>query len=440
MKYRNIIPLAISLFWGSIVSAQSADSTVWSLKECIDYATAHNLTIKKAENTIKLNQINKESTKWSRLPDLNAGASSTASWSKNQEDNYRKIRSTASTFSLTSTVPLFTGLEQPNRLKQAKLHLLASIEDLSKAKNDLSITITSQYIQALFSQDLIAVATNQLELSQEQLDRGIALYELEKIAKADLFELKARLKQDEVSLVEAKNNFQIALLELTQTLELKSPSNFNIKAIEGELYFDKLTAPQKIYDEALNYMPEVMAESYRDEAAMRAIKIAKAGFMPKLSLNMGLGTAYNTINTFDYDNFGNQLKNNFNQYIGLSLSIPIFNRFSTKNSVKTAKIEQINQLINNALVKKNLYNEIEKAWYNATAAETKYAASLEAKNANQESFILTKEKYQLGKATNLEFNESKVNLIRAEYDLVKAKYDYLFRIKLLNFYKGEPIE
>ncbi len=440
MKYKKIISLGLSLFIGvPLVTAQLNDTISWSLKECIEYALKHNLNIQKSLNTIELNEVAKQNQKWSRLPDLNASGGSTTSWAKMQPDN-KRVTSTANTFALSTSIPIFTGLEQPNLLKQAKLNLDASIQDLDKAKNDLSINITSQYIQVLFSQELIEVANNQLKLSQEQLDRGYELYKLEKIAKADLYELKARLKQDEVTLVEAKNNYSIALLELAQTLEFDTPISFSIKPLDGELSFDKLTAPDDVYQGALTYMPEVLASEYRDIASQKAIKIAKAGFLPKISFNAGLGTAYNIQRHGQYDAFGTQLKNNFNQYIGLSLSIPIFNRFGTRNSVKSARINHVNQLINTALTKKALYNEIQKAWYNATAAESKYNASLEARNANYESFLLTKEKYELEKSTNLEFNESKVNLIKAEYDLAKSKYDYLFRIKLLNFYKGQPIE
>lgn len=441
MNRLKIFTITFAVVLTSSINAQVEKHDRWSLKDCIDYAVEHNLTLKKSANTIELNRLEKETTKWSRLPDLNGSASSSVTWARDASQSPTKhTRSNANTFSLTSSVPLFTGLEQPNRLKQAKLNLSASIEDLEKAKNDLSINITSLYIQVIFTDELIAVAENQLSLSQEQLNRGITLSELGKLPKADLYELKARLKQDEVSLVEAKNNYQIALLDLAQLLEFETPINFKIAPLEGELEFDKLTAPDQVYEGAIHYMPEVLAEEYRVQSTERAIKIARAGFLPKLNFNAGLGSSYNTIRDGDYDTFGRQMRNNFNQYIGVTLSIPIFNRFSNQNSLKSAKINKLNQIITLSLTKKTLYNEIQKAWYNANASESKYNASLEARIANQESFRVTKEKYELGKATNLEFNESKVNLLRADYDLIKAKYDYLFRIKLLNFYKGHPIQ
>lgn len=425
----------------TLAQQTDVDTISWGLRDCIDHAIKHNLTIKKSENTIELNKLTKDNSKWSRLPDLSANAGSTFSWNKDIENkNDKHVNSTANSFGLTTSVPLFTGLEQPNLYKQTKLNLGASIEDLSKAKNDLSINITSLYIEVIYTKELILVTQNQVELSLEQMSRGEELYKLGKMAKADLYELRARLKQDEVTVVEAKNNYQIAMLNLAQALELETPANLRIKPLDGELIFDKLTAPDEVYRDALTYMPEILAENYREDSAKAGIKVAKAGFLPKLNFNAGLGTSYNTQSNINYDSFGRQTRNNFNQYLGLSLSVPIFNRFSTRNSVRTARINLRNQMISSGLAKKSLYNEIQKAWYNANAAESKYNASKEAKDANLESFILTKEKYELGKSTNLEFNESKVNLIRAEYDLIKSKYDYLFRIKLLNFYKGIPIE
>lgn len=441
MKTKKILTLvvAFAIVCTTSTAQNKTDTVWWSLKECIDYAITHNLTIKKNATTIELNEIAKENNKWSRLPDLNGSAGTNFAWAKDAQTK-EHTNNSASSFGLSTNIPLFTGLEQPNLYKQSKLNLQASISDLAKAKNDLSISITSLYIDVIFARDLIAVTQTQLAVSREQLDRGEELYALEKLSKADLYELRARLKQDEVVVVEAMNNYQIALLNLTQALELDNPTNFNVLPLQGNMLFDKLTNPDDIYMAALNYMPEIIAEEYREDAAKTDIKVAKAGFYPKLSLNAGLGTAYNTQKSVDYDPFGRQLKNNFNQYVGVTLSVPIFNRFVTKNRVKIARINYQSQLYSLGLAKKALYNEIQKAWYNATASESKYIASKEAKEANEESFNLTKEKYQLGKATNLEFNESKVNYVKAEYDLIKAKYDYLFRIKLLDFYKGKPIE
>lgn len=432
-----ILPLSLSFSYAQEKGQE------WSLKECIDHAIKHNLTIQRGSNTIEQNRLTKETNKWSRLPNLSGTASQGWNWGRSPspvDNTYTDVQSANANFGLATSVPLFTGLELPNQYALSKLNLQAAFADLEKAKDDLAINVTSKYVQVLFNEELKGIANQQIELSQEQLDRGESLLALGKIAEADVAELRARVKQDELNAVEAHNNYQIALLDLSQLLELDSPESLRVLPLTEDAEGYKLTAPEEIYTEALLFKPEIQSAQLKAEGALRSIRIAQSGFMPKLSLSANLSSGYYTVRGGQYSGFGTQLKNNFSQFVGFSLSVPIFNRMATINRVKAAKVDLSNHKLQLETEKKTLYKEIQQAWYGATAAEAKYASSQVALEANRISFDLVKQKYELDQTTNLTFNEAKVNLMKAESDQLQAKYDYLFRLKLLNFYKGIPIE
>lgn len=437
--FKNIIVIAL-VTAPTFVLAQNKS---WSLRECIDYAIANNITIKQADNTIQQNKISKQTNKWSRLPNLNANVGQNWNWGRSAspvDNSYTDIRTSNANAGVSLGVPLFTGLEIPNRYALSKLNLEASIADLNKAKEDLSINITLQYVTVLFNQELKGVAMQQVDLSKEQLERGMELDRVGKISKAELAELKARVMLDETRLVDADNTFKLSLLDLTQSLELQTPEGFVIAPMVGELDFGTLTSPDDIYQYAVKVRPMILAAQLRAKGAERSIKIARSGFMPKLNFSANIGTGYYTVQGRDSDPFNEQISNNLSKSLGFSLSIPIFNRFATRNQVRSARLELNNQRLEVEAKKKILYKEIQQAWYNAVAADAKYHSSQSALESNRESFELMREKYEVGKANNIEFNEAKLNIMKAESDLLQAKYDYLFKTKILNFYKGEILQ
>ena len=311
---------------------------------------------------------------------------------------------------------------------------------MNKAKEDLAINVTSAYLQVLFNLELSKVAQSQVGLSKEQLNRITRLHEVGKASPAEVAEAKARVAQDEMSTVQADNNYRLALLDLSQLLELPTPENFALAAPDTELEFSPLTSPDDIYNQAMLYKPGIKAAQYRLEGSEKNIRIAKSSYYPQLSFSAGLGTNFYTVNGSAGSSFGNQMKNNLNKYAGFSLNIPIFNRLATRNRVRTARLQQTNLALQLDNSKKALYKEIQQAWYNAVAAESKFKSSESAVEANRESFRLMSEKFDNGKATSVEYNESKLNLTKALSDRIQAKYDYLFRTKILDFYKGQPID
>ena len=224
------------------------------------------------------------------------------------------------------------------------------------------------------------------------------------------------------------------LLRASPLSVLPSPLTFHLSPLTSHLL-----SPDAIYQEALGIKPEVQAEQLRLTASERNIDIAKAGNYPTLNFSAGLQSNYYKTNGMQAESFASQMKNNFSQYIGLSLNIPIFNRFQTRNNIRSAKIDRENQLLQLENVKKSLYKEIQQVYYNAVAADSKYRSSETAAQSSKDAFTLTQAKYENGKATITEFNEAKNNYLKAESDLAQARYEYLYQTALLDFYRGKEL-
>ena len=420
----------------------------WSLRRCIDYAIEHNINIRRTANAVEQSAVEANSAKWARLPNLNGSAGQSWNWGRTQtavknEDTgdystvYVNTSSQGSNLNLSTSIPLFTGLQIPNQYALAKLNLKAATADLAKAQEDIAINVASAYLQVLFNQELQQVAESQVELSLQQQARITRLADMGKASMAEVAEAKARVAQDQMTAVQARNNYELALLDLSQLIELESPEGFLLESPDVSFALQQLTPPDEIYQTALTNKPALQAAEYRLEGSKHSIRIAQSAYYPQLNLNGSLGTNYySTINR----TFRQQMGDNFSKYVGLSLSVPIFNRFSTRNRVRSARLQRDNYELQLTETKKTLYKEIQQAWYNAVAAESKYSSSHTAAEAGAESFRLMSEKYENGKANAVEYNEAKQNLMRAQSDELQAKYEYLFRSKILDFYKGESIE
>lgn len=420
----------------------------WSLRRCIDYAIEHNINIRRTANAVEQSAVEANTAKWARLPNLNGSAGQSWNWGrtqtaiKNEETGdystvYVNTSSQGSNLNLSTSIPLFTGLQIPNQYALAKLNLKAATADLAKAQEDIAINVASAYLQVLFNQELQQVAESQVELSLQQQARITRLADMGKASMAEVAEAKARVAQDQMTAVQARNNYELALLDLSQLIELESPEGFLLESPDVSFALQQLTPPDEIYQTALAQKPAIQAAEYRLEGSKHSIRIAQSAYYPQLNLNGSLGTNYySTINR----TFRQQMGDNFSKYVGLSLSVPIFNRFSTRNRVRSARLQRDNYELQLTETKKTLYKEIQQAWYNAVAAESKYSSSHTAAEAGAESFRLMSEKYENGKANAVEYNEAKQNLMRAQSDELQAKYEYLFRSKILDFYKGESIE
>ena len=429
---------------GLLLASYQMQAEEWSLRKCVDYAIEHNISIKQRENVKRQQQLQLSNAKNSRLPNLDGSVSQNFSFGRGlTSDNTYTNKSTSSTsFSLGTSVPLFTGLRIPNTIKLNQLNLEASTADLEKAKNDISVQVAQAYVQILYSMEIADVARRQVSIDSMQVVRLQAMIDNGKASEAELAQQKATLAQGRLTATQAQNQYEQAVLTLTQLLELPSADKFTVERPKvGNIDSNnEKYSVEAIYAEALGVKPEVRAEELRLKGSEYNINIARSGWYPQLSLSAGLGTNYYKTSGFKGESFSDQMKNNFSQYIGLNLSVPIFNRFQTRNSVRSAKIERENQQLQLDNVKKNLYKEIQQTWLAALAAQAKYNSSGEAAGSSEAAYRLMLAKYENGKANITEFNEAKNNMMKAQSDLVQAKYEYVFQKTLVEFYKGKDID
>jgi outer membrane protein len=435
------------VLYAAILSQSTlAQDRQWSLRECCDYAIEHNITIKQRANTYRQQELQLSTSKNSRLPDLNASASQNFSFGRGltAANTYSNTNTSSTSFSLGTSMPLFTGFRIPNQIKLDQLNLEAATADLEKAKNDIRMQVAQAYVQILYDLEIADVAQRQIAIDSAQVARLQAFVDNGKASEAQLSQQKATLTKSRLTATQADNNTRLAILALTQLLELPTPDGFDIVRpdISGmpNLSGASGLTPDAIYAEALGIKPEIVAQQLRLKGTEHSIKIARAAGLPSLSLSGGLGTNYYTTSGFTSDNFGTQIKNNFSQYIGLNLSVPIFTRFQTRNSIRNARIQQENQQLQLDNTKKTLYKEIQQVYYNALNAHSKEKSAEEALQSTKDAFQLMQAKYENGKATITEFNESKNNYLKSESDLVQARYENLYQKALIEFYRGHELD
>ena len=444
LKGKGLV-MSVSLFHLFTFSPLSAQPRQWNLRECCDYAVANNISIKQQENACRQQEIQLSTAKNSRLPDLSGSMGQNFSFGRGltADNTYTNTNTSSTSFSLGASVPLFTGFQIPNQIKLNQLNLEAATADLEKAKNDIRMQVAQAYVQILYDMEIADVARRQIAIDSAQVARLQAFVNNGKASEAELSQQKATLANSHLTATQADNNTRVAVLTLTQLLELPSPEGFSIVRpdISGITGFTEMSGltPDQIYADALGVKPEILSQQLKLKGTEHNIKIAQAGYYPTLSLSGGLSTNYYTTSGFKSDGFGTQLKNNFSQYIGLNLSVPIFNRFQTRNSIRTAKIEQENQILQLDNTKKSLYKEIQQVYYNALNAQAKENASQQAVATANDAFHLTQAKYENGKATITEFNESKNNYLKAESDFVQARYENLYQQALIEFYRGKDL-
>lgn len=419
-----------------------AQDKLWTLQECIDHALEHNITVRQSELNVQQKEIDLNTAQGRRLPGVNASSSESISFGRGlaADNTYTNSNTSSASFSLGMDVPIFQGFQISNGIKMGELDLEAAMTDLAKAKDDIRVAVAQAYVQILYNQELFKVAESQLSHDALLLEQMRARLEVGKASAADMAAQQSTLAQSRVNLTQAQANLKMAVLELTQLLELPSPEGFAVASPSSEEFaVELLMNPEDIFARAEEIKPSVLSARLALDRAQIAVKSAQGAYLPSLSFNAGLGSNYYTSSKMDYGTFADQISNNFNQYIGLSLSIPIFNRFSNRNNLKSAKLNVSNQNLQLESVRKALYKEIQQAYYNALNSQEKYRSNGEARISAYEHYRLTEEKYLNGKAGIAEYNDAKNTYLRAESDLLRARYECLFQTRLLDFYKGEDI-
>ena len=421
----------------------------WTLEECIRYAIANNITLKQWEQNEESKKIELNTSQNSWLPNLNVSSNQSFGFGRSQsrEGTIVDRNSSNTSLNIQTSMPLFDGFRIPNNIAAGKLNLKAATEALNKAKEDLAIGVASYYLQVLYCKEVFKIAELQVTLTKEQVANTEAMVDAGKVAVSQLYDIKAQLATDEVTLTDADNRVSLAMLDLIQALELERLGNdFDIvqPKIDDPMidYMQSVSLPDLIYDNAVLFKPQIKEQEYLLERQKKLLNAARSSYYPQLNLSASYSNGY--YQYFGGDDivnisFNDQFKQNAQRNIGVSLSIPIFNRFSYRNNVRQAKVGIINQNYTLENNKKILYKEIQQAYYNATADREKYIASEKSVVASKEALKYAEERYIAGKSTVFEYNESKTKYASSLSQQAQAKYNFIFRSKILDFYNGTPI-
>lgn len=443
-----ISSVALASFLFCLPAGAQETAKQWSLEECIRYAIENNIDLKQRDLEQKSRDVDLHTSKYSWLPSVNANIGENFGFGRSEsKDGLIVDRNSANTSaSINLSMPLL-DMKIPSDIAARKLDLKASVETLNKAKEDLSINVASYYLQALYNKEMLKIAELQVALSSEQVTKTEALYNAGKVPVSQLYDMKAQLAKDEVTLTESRNNVKLALLDLTQSLELeRDGENFNIMEPETgdavEQYMSSIIPPDQVYDHAVGFKPQIKEQEYLLESQKKMLKVAQAGYYPRLNFSAGYSNGYyHNFGGGGYNNasFSSQLKNNGQKSVGFTLSIPIFNRFQVRNSVRSARININNRELMMENSKKTLYKEIQQAYYNATAAQEKYVSSEKSVDASKIAFSYAEDRYAAGKSTVFEYSEAKTKYAQSLAEQTQSKYNFIFRAKILDFYNGTPI-
>lgn len=436
-KLMTIVAIATLALSGNL----KAQTKKWTLQECIDYAIRHNIEVKQSRNRIEKLKVEKNSLKNSFLPDLNAGTSQKFDFGRslNRSNTYEDSNTRSSSFSVSAEMPLFTGFRRTASVSRNRFDLLAAEADKELIENDLSLNVTGCYFQILLNKEICKIARQQIQLTREQESKTLLLIENGKAPESQLYDIKAQLADDELTATEAENSLRLSVLELMQLMELQGCADFEVDSLDENVARMDSILPENIYAAALNCMPQIKQAYYSLQSSVKAIKVAQSGYYPTLSLGAGVSTGYyhsgNTVNP----SFHRQLQNNMQKSVYLSLSIPIFDRFTARNEVRSARIDESNARLYLENRKKDLYKDIERAYTDAVNALEKYESTGKAVIANEEAHRYALEKYAAGKSAVYEYNEIKMKLADALSKQSQAKYAYLLKERVLAFYSCRPV-
>jgi outer membrane protein len=459
---------------GFFLSSAQETPKVWSLEDCINYALDHNLDIKKQVLSVEANKKQLLQSRLNLLPDLNANATNV--WNFGQTiDLYTNTFATSTVrsnnFYIQSSATLFSGLTKVNTIKQNSIILLASKYDLDVLKNSISLAVAGYFLDMLLNLELLDVARNQIEITRGQVSRMTKLVEAGSSAKGDLLNIQAQEAAEALAVIQAENRLIISRLSLQQLIDLPVSPDFRIekpllKPVEDS---KGLLTPDQVFNFAVEKRPEIKSADLHVQSAQKSLAIARGVLSPALSFGGSWGTGYSgasqelestvykkefigmtnvsgdTVfgyypsNTYKNKNFSKQIRDNDNKTLGFYLRIPIFNGWTGRTNISLAKIQREKAEIDLEIQKRDLRKNIEQAYTDASASLQQYNASLQKVAAQEESFKYTQQKFDVGMMTSFDYNNSKKDLTKAESDLLQAKYDFIFKTTILDFYMGKPI-
>lgn len=441
-----------------LISAHTTAQEKWTLEKCISYAHENNIQVKQQELNVQYFSNDLFQSRLSQLPNLNADVGYNLSMGRALDPTTYEFTQNETVqnanFNIRSSVVLFNGLQKKNTIEQKRIDLESKQYDLNKLKNDIAVNVAYAYLNILFNTELVDVAKGQLEITSQQVERTSKLVEAGSLARGSLLEIQAQAAQEELNLVNAQNNLDISYLNLTQLLELDSTGGFEIFIPEFDDFSNDMLSESVsyIFSMAVQNLPEIRSAELQLKSAEKGLNIAEGARSPRLSASISYGSLYsdkqerfkfdengNVIATEAYP-FADQLSDNASTTVGLGLSIPIFNGWQVNTGISNARINIENYKYQLENEKNVLYKDIQQKYADAIAALKRYDASGKSVNSLEESFRYTEEKYNVGMVNSVDYNLSKNQLTAAQSELLQAKYDFIFKTKLLEFYTGIPIK
>jgi len=445
MKRKSLFLGFILLLGAVTVTAQQK---AWTLEECITHALQNNIRIKQQEIMTQYQQTALEQSKLNLLPTLNGSASHNYSFGRALDETTYEFTENetvqSNNFYAGSNVTLFHGLVNYNTIQKNKYQLLASEQDLERFRDDISLSIALAYLQILLNQELVTATEAQVDLTRQQIERTGKLVEAGSLARGNLLDIEAQAAREELQLVNLQNQLTLSLLTLAQMLELPNADDFAVAVPVITLDDEAVkSGPSDIYSVAEKTRPEVLSAEYQLKSAELDLAIARGGRSPRLSLGASASTGYSDKRlkpvTFEAYPFGEQLNDNLNYGLGFSLNIPIFNGWQVNTGIRNSKLGIENSQYALENTKKELYKSIQQAFTDANGALKKYNASQKAVTSMEEAFRYAEQKLDVGLVTAVEYNQSKTQLLSAQSEMAQAKYEFVFKTKVLDFYRGIPL-
>ncbi len=451
---RKITIVSILIFQIFAIRAQET----WNLSKCIKYAYDNNIEIRRIDLSAKVSENALKQSKYDLLPSV----SGRASWSQNYgrsvdyvTNGYTTQNSNSINYGIGANVNLFSGFRKKKIIEQNTINLQAALMEIDKLKEDMALNITSYYLNILFSIEQLNVAKDNLQLSENQLKRVKILVDVGKKPQSDLLHQKSQVAKNRSAVISGENALSLAYLDLYQILEIKGDSTFEIEIPTIDIQQDadaELLEYESKFESIIAERPSFKLQDLRIASAAKQLDIAKADYYPSLSFNANIGSGYSNLR---YDmipnpsgmgfikdgvmSFGDQYRVNLSKSFGFSLSIPIFSKFRVRTNVQNANIRYEDAKLQKALSYNNLYKQLQTAYTKAVAAVNNYRAEKQSVASFEEAFKYAKTNYELGKINSYDYNQAQSNLIQARSALIRAKFEYVFRTKILEYYSGKEL-
>lgn len=451
MKKNNCFPLVFILLFSLSIQAQTKK---WTLEDCVKYAIDNNISIKQTELDTKTADIDKKGAIGNFIPSLNSNASHSWNVGLNQDPTTGLLRNQTTQYSsmgVGAGFDIYKGLQNQNTLRKANLSILAAKYQLTKMQEDVALNVANAFLQVLFNKENLKVKQEQKAINEKQLARSEELVKAGSVPRGDLLDIKATVASDAQNVITAENALLISKLSLAQLLQLKEFYDFDVTddtSVKDENNILSQT-PIAVYDKAKEQRTELKIAQTNLEIAEKNVAIAKGAFQPSLQGFYNFNTRISYADTYANQNgvvvaqpaapFGEQFKDNRGQAFGAQLSIPIFNGWSVRNNVERNKVNLEKSKIAVEQEELTLQRNVYTAFTDAKGGLKAYESALSALDARQEAYNYAKEKYAVGMMNSFDFNQSQTLYTVAQSEVLRTKYDYIFKIKILEFYFGIPI-